>query len=177
MFRLDENRLKPDGSKVRCSQCGHIFIAFPPAPVDAGGAPEAAPTVAPALSAAAVDRELEGIDLAELDSILENDRGAESAHADSELEADEPVAEFNEADLDFDFESALDIDEAPEPEPVAETADPAVDELDLDMDFELDAGDSAEAEGHPAEDAVPESTPLEVEGDSLELTPDDLQPS
>ena len=32
-FRLDESLLRPDGSKVRCSRCSHIFTAFPP-PVD-----------------------------------------------------------------------------------------------------------------------------------------------
>jgi len=28
-FSLDENLLKPDGSKVRCTKCGTIFFAFP----------------------------------------------------------------------------------------------------------------------------------------------------
>jgi len=31
-FTLDESLLNPEGSKVRCSQCRHIFIATPPAP-------------------------------------------------------------------------------------------------------------------------------------------------
>ncbi len=30
-FNLNEDRLKPDGSKVRCTRCGAIFIAVPPA--------------------------------------------------------------------------------------------------------------------------------------------------
>jgi predicted Zn finger-like uncharacterized protein len=29
-FNLDENRLQPIGSKVRCTKCGNIFLAFPP---------------------------------------------------------------------------------------------------------------------------------------------------
>jgi len=29
-FNLDENRLRPNGSKVRCTKCGDIFLAFPP---------------------------------------------------------------------------------------------------------------------------------------------------
>lgn len=29
-FNLDENRLKPGGSKVRCTRCGAIFTAAPP---------------------------------------------------------------------------------------------------------------------------------------------------
>jgi predicted Zn finger-like uncharacterized protein len=30
-FRLDEALLKPEGSKVRCTKCGAIFVAVPPA--------------------------------------------------------------------------------------------------------------------------------------------------
>ena len=29
-FKLDENLLKPTGSKVRCSKCNEIFTAYPP---------------------------------------------------------------------------------------------------------------------------------------------------
>ena len=29
-FNLDENLLKQDGSKVRCSKCSHVFVAYPP---------------------------------------------------------------------------------------------------------------------------------------------------
>ena len=28
-FNLDENLLQPTGSKVRCSKCDHIFVAYP----------------------------------------------------------------------------------------------------------------------------------------------------
>jgi len=31
-YTLDENLLKKTGSKVRCSQCKHLFVAFPPEP-------------------------------------------------------------------------------------------------------------------------------------------------
>ena len=30
-FNLNEMQLKPNGSKVRCTKCGNIFIAVPPA--------------------------------------------------------------------------------------------------------------------------------------------------
>ena len=29
-FNLNENLLKPSGSKVRCSKCNNIFLAYPP---------------------------------------------------------------------------------------------------------------------------------------------------
>lgn len=35
LFKLDEGLLKDEGSKVRCSVCKHVFIAYPP-----GGEPE-----------------------------------------------------------------------------------------------------------------------------------------
>lgn len=48
-FSLDETRLKPGGSKVRCTKCGAIFIAVPPA---AGG-----PTALPEDRRAALNRQ------------------------------------------------------------------------------------------------------------------------
>jgi predicted Zn finger-like uncharacterized protein len=35
-FSLDEHRLKPAGSRVRCTKCGAIFIAVPPAAGEPG---------------------------------------------------------------------------------------------------------------------------------------------
>jgi predicted Zn finger-like uncharacterized protein len=143
MFRLDENRLKPQGSKVRCSQCGNLFIAMPPAIEPLASTPAesfGAPPEPPPMSEAAEDRELEGIDLAELDSILEKDRAAGAAD-NTGLDAEEETVEFNEADLDFDFESALEADEAPVTEDAADKPAPVaddLDDLDLDMDFDLD---------------------------------------
>jgi predicted Zn finger-like uncharacterized protein len=42
-YRLDDNRLKPEGSTVRCSNCRHMWIAYPPgvSAAVAGAAPEA----------------------------------------------------------------------------------------------------------------------------------------
>ena len=34
-FNLDEKHLKPTGSKVRCSKCKNVFVAYPPAPMEA----------------------------------------------------------------------------------------------------------------------------------------------
>lgn len=41
-FQLDENLLHPDGSKVRCSVCSHVFVAYPPesAPLEEAGSDE-----------------------------------------------------------------------------------------------------------------------------------------
>jgi pilus assembly protein FimV len=168
MFRLDENRLKPQGSKVRCSQCGNLFIAMPPAIEPLASTPAesfGAPPEPPPMSEAAEDRELEGIDLAELDSILEKDRAAGAAD-NTGLDAEEETVEFNEADLDFDFESALEADEAPVTEDAADKPAPVaddLDDLDLDMDFDLDV-DGLDAGGEGTEDT---SAAQGVPGDSI----------
>ncbi len=182
IFRLDETLLKPTGSKVRCSQCRHVFMASPPEP-------DPVVEADPGIAAAAVglqgepqqdtfDQELEGIDLAELDSILENEKamagGDALADFSDEADADEEV-EFDEADLDLDFESALegDFDDAPaqavvedQPAEVADDTPVSIDDdLDLDMDFELDAG--AEEEND-----LPVEASAAAAGDDLDLDMD-----
>ena len=87
-FSLDENLLKPTGSKVRCSQCGNIFTAVPP-PIETPEAdvPTDVETPAPdSLPEAPFDAPsdtdapgLNGIDIAELDSFLKEEQ-AEGRH-------------------------------------------------------------------------------------------------
>jgi predicted Zn finger-like uncharacterized protein len=48
-FKLDETLLKPQGSKVRCTKCGAIFVAVPPAaPASASEGGDVAGRPAPA---------------------------------------------------------------------------------------------------------------------------------
>jgi predicted Zn finger-like uncharacterized protein len=153
-FRLDERLLKPSGSKVRCSQCRYTFVATPPiakpmARVEAKepvfeAVAEEAP--GPAVVEEPEDRGLEGIDLAELDSILESETAAaapeEEMKDQSEIEVDLPLDEeedeLDEIDLDFDFDAALEAEDKEKSEPSARGAgkEPS-DELSLDMDFEI----------------------------------------
>jgi pilus assembly protein FimV len=144
-FRLDERLLKPTGSKVRCSQCGLIFVEYPPAPrMDAPVIQEPVKHEPPVAETAG-EQELEGIDLAEFDAILEQDlafaaeRGAEDAGEASadETDADKLLDELDDADLDFDFDAALEPDgDAAGSESSTEEA-AADEEIDLDMDFEI----------------------------------------
>lgn len=167
IYRLDERRLKPSGSKVRCSECRYVFVAEPPEPVLADAVSGAAVALAdqPVRQQDRFDQELEGIDLAELDSILEQGRTSQAATAlvdqDDRAEADELV-ELDEADLDLDFEIALEPEEDAAPE--SDAADQAPDlevkdldedldlDLDLDMDFDLDVGDDVPVQPPAAEE-------------------------
>jgi hypothetical protein len=114
------------------------------------------------------DQELEGIDLAELDSILEQGRASETATAlvdqDNLAEADELV-ELDEADLDYDFESALEPEEdtATELDAGDQAPELEAEDLDLDMDFDLDVGDDIPVQSPAAEEA-----PFEADLESFE---------
>ena len=152
-FRLDESLLKPTGSKVRCSQCRNMFLAYPPAPQPAqpvfqeaftSAMPlDASPPPAPQLPEE--EQELEGIDLAELDSILERET-PHDASLEEELkqelagaDAADELPELDDADLDIDFDAALDLDSDESAADETVVAEEGVEEeLDLDMDFTLD---------------------------------------
>jgi predicted Zn finger-like uncharacterized protein len=192
-FRLDEKLIKATGSKARCCKCREVFVIYPPEPEDADSdslETEAAPQE---VSEATLDQELEGIDLAELDSILEQDRvmddetPVESA-AVKDAAIDEDVAELDENDLNLDFTLEPEGEEQ-QPEKIQEAAvDMAADDLDLEMDFELDDGldddevaaDQSETEAEaidaPDADALPTEEELERELDQLDLSLDGDDP-
>ncbi len=178
IFRLDESLLKPTGSKVRCCQCKNVFVEYPPS-VEAD---ESALTGAAAFqnssdqpSKAAVDQELEGIDLDELDAILEqSDLTASDPEDDIALQTPEPgddvLADFNEADLDMDFSLEVEPDIEPPVGASDATSEEGIDDLDLDMDFDLDATD----DGDDAVAVAPEIA-LEDSGTSSEELELDLE--
>ncbi len=147
IFRLDEKRLKPTGSKVLCSQCGYLFIAWPIASTQPGKvAPlKKGPAVAPSQQPEDIfDQELDGIDLAELDSILERDRKVDSGlaggHGDGSVDETD---ELDAADLDLDFESALALDAESPTGTEATAREDESDALDLDMDFDLEPAEQS----------------------------------
>lgn len=161
-YRLDERLLKPTGSKVRCSQCGHIFVGHPPAAPDVAEPvvpePSVSATVPPPADEPPEEQELEGIDLAELDAILEKgspfaeegDTAETLETTGDKTEADKLLDELDEADLDFDFEAALEPeDDAAAPE--MPTAPEEIDEIDLDMDFEIHDDDILVSEQEAAQ--------------------------
>lgn len=151
-FRLDENLLKPTGSKVRCSQCRHMFLAFPPAPQPAElvSQPVVSPAMPldvsppPATPVEEEEQELEGIDLAELDSIMEQEVARDDGLAEElaqELggaDAADDLPELDEADLDLDFDAALELGSEETTADTPSTEVDAEEDIDLDMDFSLD---------------------------------------
>ena len=169
-FRLDENLLKPTGSKVRCSQCGNIFVAVPPSKDDSDTIAQASPTTSmtaapgteminqsqkyesapPVATADDTDSGTplsEGIDVAELDSLFkESQADAEVPSVETDIESDN----LDDIDFDIDFDAALETDLADEtdvaPAPSAKDQQPSDDwgDLDLELDFDL------EADGEPA---------------------------
>jgi pilus assembly protein FimV len=148
IFRLDERLLKPTGSKVRCSQCGNVFVEYPPdgekEKVALSGAVsvQAAPEQP---SEAHFDQELEGIDIDELDSIFEQGEMDTSAQVDDTAQlAVDPghnvAAELYDDDLEMDFNLALEpeTDQAGDAVEVVTEADSDDPDFDLEMDFDLD---------------------------------------
>ena len=172
-FNLDENILKPTGSKVRCSQCRHIFTAFPPSPPEEEAPSEAIPpepeeeafaaqaddaalaaSAAVAAVAEGVSSEAEEVEPAdgetEPDFQMDFQEEAEETPVQAAVE-EESLPEQAEAEADADEEMQLGIDLEPESEAAAE------DELDLSdveglLDMEAEAGEEVPVESETAEE-------------------------
>ena len=170
-FQLDEQLLKPGGSKVRCSQCRNVFVAHPPEPeepvhtVDEALPPEEEMSLSPeeAAEASQADDGADGIDLAELDALLDPDTSPQDGSVESSAMAEENDA----ADLGLDDGLATLLDE--DQETGVDTED-LLAGIDLDMDFELD--DSG-AEGDLIRDTQADQA-VEEPADSLDVGGDDL---
>ena len=121
-FNLNESLLKPSGSKVRCSKCNSVFMAYPPAAQDEPVTPtEVVPD--PGVEEEKTPETEEGAEevVEELD--LDLDLGAEEEKTPEPEEAAEEAVE--ELDLDLDLETE-------------EIADDTIEDLDLELDLEAD---------------------------------------
>jgi len=120
-FKLDENLLKPTGSKVRCSKCNRIFTAYPPEISEEAEKPIENEVV--------TDKAIDDLEL-DLDS--------EMASENKEMVTDHYIkAEAEKSDeLDLsDLEDLLDKEKEAENEGVTEEA---VEDLDLDLEMSLE---------------------------------------
>jgi pilus assembly protein FimV len=179
-----------------------VFVTYPPEPEKVETAADSLvvepSTVPTAESEASLDQELEGIDLAELDSILDQNHSFEEEISSPSLAeedlgmvvGDDAVAELDEADLDLDFTIEPEGEPQQEEQLQAEQTDLDIDDLDLDMDFELDDGlddqealSVGDAEVHPSEpeldsvsDAIISEEDLALELDQMDYSLDEDEP-
>ena len=162
-FNLDENLLKPTGSKVRCSKCNKVFVAYPP---ELPGEPlkdeaEAVETITedPAEDLdMALESDLESeLETAGDDTIGDLDFDFDAEPVKDEVESSEPEAAEEESDeLDLS-----ELEDMLSEEVVDEMAETDVEELDLELDLEPEK-DEAVAEAEPETGAA--------EPDELDLT-------
>ena len=145
-FNVDDSLITETGSKVRCSKCENIFVAYPNAPEDdlLLGSDEQ-------LLGSDGSSELDDLD-SSLDDLFSEDESLETAttpkDADDELglglgldplsdgEADTPgsTLETEASELALgDFEDKLDMEPGPE---IEDRLEDIVGELDLDLDLE-----------------------------------------
>ncbi|MEE4608397.1 MAG: DUF3426 domain-containing protein [Desulfobacteraceae bacterium] len=115
-YKLDDSLLDPAGSRVRCTNCGHVFVAQPPT--------EAPPSDDDARVAAPVGGALGGID-----ELSERQRREFEKEFESDLNASASAGEERGFDLDLDRDDTGKTDEAGDSEGLS---------LDLDLDLDDD---------------------------------------
>ncbi|MDP2861712.1 MAG: DUF3426 domain-containing protein, partial [Desulfobacterales bacterium] len=156
-FTMEDSGIKKSGSKVRCSRCKNIFVAYPPEADSTPGIPEDFKEEVDVLEPGSGEEEAlpdgEEIDFDELDRMLE---------ADEELELEEAPKAVKEepalpgvGDIDFsELEKALDMDEPSKAAEIGRTGKkgdkPEEEELDLDdLDKALGMDEDLELEELP----------------------------
>ena len=108
-FKLDESLLKPTGSKVRCSKCNEIFVAYPPK----------------------ISEEIEAPVEMELD--VEDQKVTEDLEVDNKETADPDELDFS------DMDKLIDDEEAPKSEDILDEDTEDLDlDLDLDLEPETE---------------------------------------
>ena len=173
-FNLDESLLKPEGSKVRCSKCHKVFVAYPQTPPEE---PETPPEILPDIDDAPVTKDAldpDELDLSDMDQLFAEEKDSEieditdedledldlDLDLDLEPEADTLIQETSlnigpdepdEFDLS-DMEKFFDEEKTPEDEAIEN----------LDLDFELDI--------EPEADTSTEDIEAEEKPDELDLS-------
>jgi pilus assembly protein FimV len=144
-FNVNDSLIKESGSKVRCSKCDSVFVAYPPMSDD-----DLALESDEGMPGPDEDLELEDLD-SSLGGFLSEDEAAEMPNTSSATQ---------EIELDIDeFDEALEAD--------SKNADAETNgELELDLDFDQDDdSDSALSEAAAADDELPDLDDLEDLGD------------
>jgi predicted Zn finger-like uncharacterized protein len=167
-FSVGDNLIKKSGSKVRCSKCDAVFVAYPQAMEDT----EAFDTAEDELTlddldsdlgdflgddeedenlAMSTDTDQSDLELSDFDDTLGTTTGLESDDVDEdtegELELDLEFDQVDDPDLMMDEESIAgddlpelkDFDSLDEAQSIADEVDSDLENLDLELDFETDA--------------------------------------
>lgn len=148
-FNLNESLLKPEGSKVRCSKCKEVFIAYPPVPPKEAEKPDE--IISDFETGQLDDSGSDELDLSDMDKLfseeeipekeddideaiddLEMDLEPEPEKIPEDVKAEAKLGEPDELDLS-DMEELLDITEIPEKE---DDTDESFEDFDLDLDLE-----------------------------------------
>lgn len=179
-FKVDESKIRPTGSKVRCSKCRHVFTVYPPAAPEGEEEllvleEELPPEKEAGAALAGVDERLDDL-LGEKPTEAAGKGGPAGDDLSAELNLDdllagippaeekpsaekEPSAEGLELELDLDLPGIeAEREQASAP---AEPVLPSTDELELDL-----ADLSFLEEGKPAKEEAPAKP---AAGDELEL--------
>ncbi len=179
-FNLDGNLLKPTGSKVRCSKCHKIFVAYPQTPPEE---PETPAEILADIDDVPETKDVPGpdeLDLSDMDKLFAEEK-------DSEIEdiTDEAIEDFD-LDFDLDFEpetdtSTEDIEAEEKPDEldlsdmdklfaeekdseIEDITDEAIEDFDLDLDLEPEAEKPA---GEMAQEVEPDE-PDELDMSDIE---------
>ncbi len=196
-FNLNESLLKPEGSKVRCSKCKEIFMAYPPAPPEEVKKPdemlsdldlELEQETEDSETGQSDDSESGELDLPDLEKLFAEEEVSEgqrdtgggiedfeldldlesgSEKALEHLEAEAKRGEPDEFDMS-DMEEMLDITQVPEKQ---DDVNEAIEDfkLDLDLDFEPESEKATEPLGSEAKIQEADTLDLSDIEDLLDL--------
>jgi predicted Zn finger-like uncharacterized protein len=175
-FKLDESLLKPTGSKVRCSKCNEIFVAYPPkisedieTPVEMVLDVEDQKVTEDLDADKKETTDPDELDFSDMDKLIDDEEAPES----------EDILDEDTEDLDLD----LDLDIEPETEKAKEDVKAKVDqeasdELDLsDLENLLDEEEAAISDSTADETVEDLDLDIEPETDvSIKKTPLSAEP-
>jgi pilus assembly protein FimV len=164
-FHVDEHRIKPTGSKVRCSKCRHEFMAYPPAPADEEEETLILGEALPADKTAAGPAEISDIDF-KLDEVFGEAAGEGLELLDVEdllADAPPPKEEFKASGIGGE----LDIDLTPTVAADAGDTFPGLDELEIDLSMLEGTAETAAAA--PEKGAAQAELELDLDLESLTL--------
>jgi pilus assembly protein FimV len=141
-FNVDEHLLKQTGSKVRCSKCKNVFLAYPSSLSEE---PDKASEVTPEteVEAAVSDEETESGEQYKVEEADMEPQEIDLSDIDNSLEIDEDLNAEKEPE-----ESGLELELDLEPEDIEIEANEAVEEktkeseLELDLDLEPEIGET-----------------------------------